>query len=89
MYVLALSTLLFGRTLFAIHLPTALGSAGTVFAVFWIGSDCSLGEMKKSVQATPWRGLLIGGVAAGLMAVSLGQTILGRTAIQQDLRTCH
>ena len=33
-YAAALSTLLFGRTLFAMHLPTALGSAGMVFAVF-------------------------------------------------------
>ena len=36
-YALALSTLLFGRTLFAMHLPTALGSAGMVLAVFWMG----------------------------------------------------
>ena len=37
LYAIALSTLLFGRTLLAIHLPTALGSAGMVFATFWIG----------------------------------------------------
>ena len=84
-YVLALSTLLFGRTLFAIHLPTALGSAGTVFGVFWIGR-LLFGRDEKGEQATPWRGLLIGGVAAGLMAVSLGQTILGRTGYN---RTSH
>ena len=36
-YALALSTILFGRTLLAMHLPTALGSAGLVFAVFWLG----------------------------------------------------
>ena len=78
-YVSALSTLLFGRTLFAMHLPTALGSAGMVFAVFWIGR-LLFGRDEEGEQATPWRGLLIGGVAAGLMAVSLGQTILGRTA---------
>ena len=77
-YVLALSTLLFGRTLFAMHLPTALGSAGMVFAVFWMGR-LLFGRDEKGEQATPWRGLLIGGVAAGLMAVSIGQTILGRT----------
>ena len=82
-YVLALSTLLFGRTLFAMHLPTALGSAGMVFAVFWMGR-LLFGRDEKGEQATPWRGLLIGGVAAGLMAVSIGQTVVGRTGIQQD-----
>ena len=35
-YALALSTLLYGRTLFAMHFPTALGSAGMVFAAFWL-----------------------------------------------------
>ena len=84
-YVLALSTLLFGRTLFAIHLPTALGSAGMVFGVFWMGR-LLFGRSEEGGQATPWRGLLIGGVASGLMAVSLGQTILGRTGYN---RTTH
>ena len=78
-YVLALSTLLFGRTLFAMHLPTALGGAGMVFAVFWMGRLLFGGD-EKGEKGTPWRGLLIGSVAAGLMAVSIGQTILGRTA---------
>ena len=79
LYVLALSTLFFGRTLLAIHLPTALGSAGMVFATFWIGR-LFFGRDEESGRATQWRGLLVGGVGAGLMAVSIGQTILGRTA---------
>ena len=78
-YAAALSTLLFGRTLFAMHLPTALGSAGMVFAVFWMGR-LLFGRDEEGEQATPWRGLLIGGVGAGLMAVSISQTIMGRTA---------
>ena len=78
-YALALSTLLFGRTLFAMHFPTALGSAGMVFAAFWLGR-LLFGRDEEGEQATPWRGLLVGGVGAGLMAVSVGQTILGRTA---------
>ena len=78
-YVSALSTLLLGRTLLAMHLPTALGSAGMVFAVFWVGR-LLFGRDEEEGQATPWRALLIGGVAAGLMAVSLGQTVVGRTA---------
>ena len=36
-YVLALSTYLTGRTLLAMHLPSALGSAAIVFVVFWLG----------------------------------------------------
>ena len=61
------------------HLPTALGSAGMVFAVFWMGRLLFGGD-EEGGQATPWRGLLIGGVAAGVMAVSIGQTVMGRTA---------
>ena len=79
LYAIALSTLLFGRTLLAIHLPTALGSAGMVFATFWIGR-LFFGRDEESGRATQWRGLLVGGVGAGLMAVSIGQVILGRTA---------
>ena len=77
-YALALSTILFGRTLLAMHLPTALGSAGLVFAVFWLGR--LLFGRDDGGRATPWRGLLIGGVGAGLMAVSVSQTIIGRTS---------
>ena len=77
-YALTLSTSLFGRTLLAMHLPTVLGSAGMVFVVFWLGR--LLFGRDENGQATPWRGLLIGGVGAGLLAVSLGQTILGRTS---------
>ena len=79
LYAIALSTLLFGRTLLAMHLPTALGSAGMVFATFWIGR-LFFGRDEESGRATQWRGLLVGGVGAGLLAVSIGQTILGRTA---------
>ena len=78
-YAAALSTLLFGRTLFAMHLPTALGSAGMVFAVFWMGR-LLFGRDEEGEQATPWRGLLIGGVGAGLMAISISQTVMGRTS---------
>ena len=84
-YALALTTLLFGRTLFAMHLPTALGSAGMVFAAFWMGR-LLFGRDEEGEQATSWRGLFIGGVGAGLMVVSVGQTILGRTGYS---RTTH
>ena len=78
-YALTMSTLLFGRTLLATRLPTALGSAAMVFATFWIGR-LFFGRDEESGRATPWRGLLIGGIGAGLMAVSISHTILGRTA---------
>ena len=82
-YAIALSTLLFGRTLLAIHLPTALGSAGMVFATFWIGR-LFFGRDEENGRATQWRGLLVGGVGAGSLAVSIGQVILGRTAYNRQ-----
>lgn len=77
-YALALSTLVLGRTLLAMHLPTALGSTGLIFAVFWLGR--LLFGRTEGGRATPWRGLCIGAIGAGLLAVSLGQTVLGRTS---------
>ncbi len=80
-YGVALSTALLGRTMLALRLPTALASAGTVFVVFWLG-QLLFGRDERSGRATPWRGLLIGGVGAGLLAVSVAQTVLGRTAFR-------
>ena len=77
-YVLALSTALLGRTLLAMHLPTALGSAGLVLVVFWLGR-LLFGQDEKG-RATSWRGLFVGGVSAGLMAVSVGQTHMARAS---------
>ena len=76
-YAIALTTAFLGRTLLAMHLPAALASAGTVFAVFWLGR-LFFGQDEESGRATPWRGLLVGGVGAGLLAVSVGQTFLAR-----------
>ncbi len=81
-YTIALTTSFLGRTLLAFRLPTALASAGTVFAVFWLGR--LLFGRDENGQATPWRGLLIGGVGAGLLAVSLGQTIIGRASLRAN-----
>ena len=77
-YGVAFAISLLGRTVLALRLPTALASAGTVFAVFWLGG--LLFGRDRDGRPTPWRGFLIGGAAAGLLAVSLSQTILGRTA---------
>ena len=83
-YAVALSTAFLGRTMLALRLPMALASAGTVFVVFWLG-QLFFGRDEESGRATPWRGLLIGGVSAGLLAVSLVSTVLGRTAFRINL----
>ena len=80
-YAIAMTTSLLGRTVLAIRLPTALASAGTVFATLWLGR-LFFGREWDSGRATPWRGLLVGGVGAGLIAVSLAQTVIGRTAFR-------
>ena len=77
-YAIAFAISLLGRTVLALRLPTALASAGTVFAVFWLAR--LLFGRDESGRATPWRGLFVGGVGAGLLAVSLSQTVLGRSA---------
>ena len=82
-YMIALTTSLLGRTLLAFHLPTALASAGTVFVVFWLG-QLLFGRDENGRGATPWRGLLVGGVGAGLLSVSLGQTIIARGAFRAN-----
>ena len=56
-YAAALSIASLGRTPLAIRLPTALASASTVFAVFWLGQ--LLFGRDESGRATPWRGLII------------------------------
>ena len=84
MYAIALAISLMGRTELALRLPTALASAGTVFVVFWLG-QILFGRDEESGGSTPWRGLMVGGAGAGLMAVSLSQTIMGRTAYRTSL----
>ena len=81
-YTIAITTTLLGRSLLAMRLPTVLASAGTVLIVFWLGQ--LLFGRDSSGQSTPWRGLMVGGVGAGLMAVSIGQTIIGREALRAN-----
>lgn len=82
-YAIALSISILGRTELAIRLPMALTSAGTVFVVFWLGQTL-FGRDEESGRETPWHGLFVGGVGAGLLAVSLSQTIIGRTAMRAN-----
>ncbi len=73
-YLIALATNFLGRTPLALRLPTALASASTVFVVFWLGR--LLFGWDERGRETRWRGLAVAGVASGLLAVSIGQTIL-------------
>ena len=75
-YLMALAVSILGRTELAIRIPTALASGGTIFAVFWLGR-LLFGRDGESGRATPWRGLLVGGVGAGLLAVSLARRSSG------------
>ena len=76
-YATALATLFFGPSLLAFHLPAALASAGTVFVVFWLGL-LLFGRDQNRGSPTPWRGMTVAGIGAGLMAASIGQTFLAR-----------
>jgi len=77
-YLIALATKILGRTPLALRLPTALASVSTVFVVFCLGR-LLFGWDERGLE-TRQRGLIVGGAASGLLAVSLGQTILGRTS---------
>ncbi len=82
-YAVAGAIRLFGPTVFAVRFPTALASVAAVFVLFWLSQIL----FRPSAHATGlgrWRGLIIGGVAAGTLAVSLGQSILGRAALRGD-----
>ena len=81
-YLIALSITLLGQTDLALRLPTALASAGTVFVVFWLGR--LLFGRDETGRPTAWRGIFIGGVGSCLMAVSIGQTVLGRTVFRAN-----
>ena len=69
-YLMALAVTVLGRTELALRVPSAIASACTVFAVFWLGWLLFRRD-GESGQVMPWRGLLVGGVGAGLLAVSL------------------
>lgn len=81
-YAIALSISALGRTELAIRLPTALASTGAVFVVFWLGLALFRRDEESATGTLPGHGLFVGGVGAGLLAVSLSQTIIGRTAMR-------
>ena len=77
-YLIAVAVKFLGSTPLALRLPAALASVLTVFVVFQLGR--LMFGSDENGRETRWRGLVIGGVASCQLAVSLGQTILGRTA---------
>ena len=83
-YLAALSVARFGRTVLALRLPLAIASASTVLAVFWLGRVLFEQDI-EGLRYSPWRGLMVGAVGAGLMAVSIGQTFMGRMAFRANL----
>ena len=82
-YATALATRFFGPSLLAFHLPPVLASVGTVFVVFWLGL-LLFGKDEESGKPSPWRGLMIAGVGAGLLAASVGQTFVARGAFRAN-----
>ena len=82
-YATALAIALLGRTITAVRLPAALASVGTVLAVFWLG-QVLFSERRDDGKPPSWRGLFVGGTAAGILAVSLGSTIIGRDSFRAN-----
>ncbi len=83
-YADALAIALLGRTVMAVRLPAALASVGTVLAVFWLGQV--LFDERRARDAVPsWRGLFVGAVAAGSLAVSFGYTAIARNGFGANL----
>jgi len=82
-YATALAIALLGRTITAVRLPAALASIGTALAVFWLG-QVLFDERRGKGEVPTWRGLFVGGTAAGILAVSLGYTTIGRDSFRAN-----
>ena len=83
-YLAALSVAQFGPTVLALRLPLAIASVSSVLAVFWLGRVLFEQDIEGR-RYSPWRGVMVGAVGAGLMAVSIGQTFMGRMAFRANL----
>lgn len=81
-YAIALTIQFMGRTVLAVRLAPALASASTVILTWWLGQ--LLFGQGKCGRKTLWKGLFVGAVAAGLMAVSLSQAAVGRTGYRAN-----
>lgn len=90
-YGVAAFTALLGRSMLAQRLTGALASTLAVLAVFRLGSilfaqhSGALSDTgSKDAAPHHWRGCVVGAVAGGLMAASLGLAILGRTGLRAN-----
>jgi len=82
-YAVAAFTAWLGPTMVAARLPAAIASVGAVLATCWVGTVILADKTASGMLR--WRGFVLGSIAAGLLAVSLGQTILGRTGMRANL----
>lgn len=83
-YTTAAMIPLLGQSILAVRLPVALAGVGTALAIFWLGQILFRRDDINGVLPARWQGIWIGALAAGLYAVSLGQTILGRTGYRAN-----
>ena len=77
MYADALAIALLGRTITAVRLPAALASVGTVLAVFWLG-QVLFTNGAPGMQSRPGGACSSAPRPPGLLAVSLGHTVIAR-----------
>ena len=82
-YAIALAHSLLGPSILALRLPTALSSAVAVLVLFWTGYVL-FGTDEQTGIPRPWRGIVIGGVGAALLTVSLNHVVLGRLAFRAN-----
>ena len=82
-YAIALAHFFLGPSILALRLTTALSSAAAILVLFWTG-HVLYGTDEQTGHPRPWRGLFIGGVGAGLLAVSLNHVVLGRVAFRAN-----
>ncbi len=83
-YLGALSVAQLGPTVLALRLPLAIASVSSVLAVFWLGRVLFEQDIEGR-RHSRWRGVMVGAVGAGLMAVSIDQTFMGRMAFRANL----
>ena len=84
-YLVACPSPFWGARRWPFVCPRSWPARGHGLCSLLVGADLLFGRDEESGRATPWRGLLVGGLGAGLLAVSISQTVLGRTAFRSQL----
>lgn len=83
-YTIALAHIFLGQSILSVRLPAALAGSMAVLTLYWLG-QLLFGPKKVAGQTHHWRGIFIGGVAAGCLATSLSYTVIGRLAFRANL----